>query len=78
MCWCTPNLRTPFCGKPNCTPPLKVLQQRVDAQATVGCNCIGPQNGQPVCPCQMRGVTIKDGRYVKTQDLGPAPQQAAG
>lgn len=19
------------------------------------CNCIGPQNGDPVCPCQMRG-----------------------
>lgn len=20
------------------------------------CNCIGPQNGQPLCPCQMRAV----------------------
>ena len=38
-----------------------------------GCNCIGPQNGQPLCPCQMRGVAIINGRYVKTQDLGPAP-----
>jgi hypothetical protein len=38
------------------------------------CNCIGPQNGAPLCPCQMRGVTIKDGRYVRPeQDLGPAP-----
>lgn len=37
------------------------------------CGCIGPQNGQPLCPCQMRGVQIKDGRYVRVQDLGPAP-----
>lgn len=37
------------------------------------CNCIGPQNGQPVCPCQMRFVKVIDGRYVKTTDLGPAP-----
>src|SRR5579859_3595292 len=37
------------------------------------CNCIGPQNGQPLCPCAMRGVRIIDGRYIKIQDLGPAP-----
>lgn len=37
------------------------------------CGCMGPQNGQPVCPCQMRGVQIVNGRYVRTQDLGPAP-----
>lgn len=35
------------------------------------CNCIGPQNGQPLCPCMMRGVEIKNGRYVKTIDYGP-------
>jgi hypothetical protein len=35
------------------------------------CGCIGPQNGEPLCPCQMRGVQIRDGRYVRTQDLGP-------
>lgn len=21
MCWCTPEIRTPFCGKPGCHPP---------------------------------------------------------
>ena len=36
------------------------------------CGCIGPQHGQPLCPCQMRSVQIKDGRYVRIQDLGPA------
>ena len=36
------------------------------------CFCIGPQNGQPLCPCKMRGVRIIDGRYVKVEDLGPA------
>jgi hypothetical protein len=38
------------------------------------CNCIGPQNGQPVCPCAMRSVTIEDGRYVQRSDLGPVKQ----
>lgn len=36
------------------------------------CNCVGPQNGEPLCPCRMRGVIIKNGRYVMPeQDLGP-------
>lgn len=43
-----------------------------DPHATI-CNCIGPQNGQPLCPCAMRGVQIIDGRYVRVEDLGPAP-----
>ena len=37
------------------------------------CNCKGPQNGQPLCPCQMQGVQIIDGRYVRVTDIGPAP-----
>lgn len=36
------------------------------------CGCIGPQNGEPLCPCAMRGVKIVDGRYVKVVDYGPA------
>lgn len=37
------------------------------------CNCIGPQGGQPLCPCQMRGVVVKGGRYVMPErDLGAA------
>lgn len=37
------------------------------------CNCIGPQNGQPLCPCQMRFVQVRNGRYfLPEQDLGPA------
>lgn len=38
------------------------------------CYCIGPQNGQPACPCQMKDVRIVGGRYTRTIDLGPAPQ----
>jgi hypothetical protein len=37
------------------------------------CNCIGPQIGEPVCPCMMASVTIENGRYVHHRDLGPAP-----
>lgn len=35
------------------------------------CNCLGPQNGQPLCPCHMRNVQVKDGRYVEIIDHGP-------
>lgn len=41
---------------------------------TWSCNCIGPQNGEPYCPCMMsaRGVYEKDGRWIEPQrDLGP-------
>lgn len=42
------------------------------------CNCIGPQNGDPVCPCQMRSVSIRNGRYVRVIDLGAAPSRDDG
>ena len=38
------------------------------------CNCVGPQNGEPRCPCQMRNIIIRDGRYIEPEkDLGPVP-----
>lgn len=37
------------------------------------CNCIGPQNGEPVCPCRMRRLIIRNGRFVEVIDHGPAP-----
>lgn len=39
------------------------------------CHCIGPQNGQPVCPCAMQSVTVENGRYVQRNDLGPASKE---
>ena len=36
----------------------------------IACNCIGPQNGEPVCPCRMKNVVIVDGRYKEIIDLG--------
>jgi hypothetical protein len=40
------------------------------------CNCIGPQRGEPFCPCVMRGVTVKNGRYViPERDVGPVPDK---
>lgn len=36
------------------------------------CHCVGPQNGEPLCPCRMRMVVKRDGRYIlPEQDLGP-------
>lgn len=37
------------------------------------CACIGPQNGEPRCPCMMRSVIERDGRWIERErDLGPA------
>lgn len=38
------------------------------------CGCIGPQNGQPLCPCAMKSLVVKGGRYVQIIDHGPAPK----
>lgn len=36
------------------------------------CGCVGPQSGQPKCPCLMRGVIERDGRWIEPErDLGP-------
>jgi hypothetical protein len=40
------------------------------------CFCMGPQDGQPLCPCRMRHVQVKDGRYVEMIDHGPALSDA--
>ena len=47
---------------------------QAQTQALPQCGCIGPQRGEPVCPCQMASVKVVDGRYVMTRDLGPAPE----
>lgn len=53
----------------------KLLNAGITATA---CHCVGPQGGEPVCPCAMRSVRVVDGRYVRTVDLGPAPAGARG
>ncbi len=36
------------------------------------CACVGPKNGEPLCPCMMRGVRQRNGRWIRPeQDLGP-------
>jgi hypothetical protein len=52
---------------------LAKMRQCQPGPALHACHCIGPQGGQPACPCQMRSVTIENGRYVRRVDLGPAP-----
>jgi hypothetical protein len=47
------------------------MDHKIKADESRSCNCIGPQNGEPLCPCQMRSVQIVDGRYVRINDLGP-------
>jgi hypothetical protein len=40
------------------------------------CYCIGPQEGEPLCPCLMKQVGVKNSKYVTLeQDLGPVPKE---
>ena len=48
------------------------LQDCGSAPKQAPCHCVGPQNGEPVCPCAMRPILIRDGRWVQPEvDLGP-------
>lgn len=48
------------------------------ADRSWSCNCIGPQNGEPLCPCQMRGVEQRSGRWVVPErDLGPVVRRGS-
>ena len=60
------------------TPDDMYKLQGIQQAAQLGsqCGCIGPQRGEPVCPCQMACVKVVDGRYVMTRDLGPAPGES--
>lgn len=46
--------------------------QGFDLNNATACGCIGPQRSEPLCPCAMRSVIQRDGRWIKVeQDLGP-------
>lgn len=41
------------------------------------CNCVGPRPGEPRCPCMMRGLIKRDGRWIEPErDLGPIQEEA--
>lgn len=52
------------------------LLRPLNQAPAAACNCIGPQDGAPACPCMMRSVQVVNGRYVRITDLGPAPPTA--
>ena len=48
------------------------MAKNMPAHIDSACACIGPKNGQPLCPCAMRAVVVKDGRYTLPERyLGP-------
>ena len=54
---------------------MKTVKYTSEGATMHSCNCIGPQNGEPECPCVMQNVKIKDGRYILEKDLGEAPMK---
>ena len=52
---------------------IKEVKEIFDKQnADYACACVGPKEDEPVCPCAMKSVFIKDGRYKQIIDLGEA------
>ena len=50
----------------------RISQLTTEPGMLTACNCIGPQQGFPKCPCMMRGLIQRDGRWVEPEkDLGP-------
>lgn len=50
-------------------------QGLIKHQVMQACGCIGPQCGEPMCPCSMRAQNVvkRDGRWIRLEcDLGPA------
>lgn len=63
MCWCTPSIRTPCCGGPNCHPPQ--AQQKADA-------LVHPETNELRPDWQRRVIEEKaqiDERRVKLNDF---------
>lgn len=44
-------------------------QSAIDMGRSRACNCIGPQNGQPRCPCMMEGIIQRDGKWVQQERI---------
>lgn len=55
------------------------MQAKAQQMMATACNCIGPQNGQPCCPCMMRGLVERDGRWIEPErDIGPVRPDVVG
>lgn len=39
------------------------------------CGCIGPQDGNPRCPCMMQNMRQVNGRWVEVIDHGPVHER---
>lgn len=48
------------------------IWEQGDTPPSHACNCVGPRDGQPLCPCRMRSVHVVEGRFVEIVDHGPA------
>ncbi len=46
------------------------------AELPSACYCMGPQGGEPLCPCQMRaqGIFERDGQWIRPAQ----PEQVVG
>ena len=53
-----------------------IFNMFMDKRNSGPCGCMGPQNGEPVCPCLMKYVRVVNGRYIKIEDLGPVQEKA--
>jgi len=55
-------------------PTLENYSQPTESHS---CFCVGPQNGEPLCPCQMRNVVQINGEFYRVEKLKPQPERIA-
>lgn len=48
----------------------EVVREMFWNQGVHPCCCMGPMDGNPVCPCNMKYVKIVDGHYIQITDMG--------
>ncbi len=48
----------------------KIYSQRKESDISISiCACLGPQNGEPFCPCRMQNVVKVNGGYFEVRKL---------
>ena len=68
MCWCTPSLRTPHCGKATCVPPTQTNGKATMAVPTAEGMVDAMQALQASCEAGKWTLLAPDGRVWMNQD----------
>lgn len=70
MCWCTPSIRTPFCGKPGCHPPVERAEPQADATMETVSRVITGVDERSNAWAKANGISYTAAQVAKQTDEG--------